>query len=682
MSKESQAVLRRGKVVYMKKLSIVMILLLGLCACGQPSSDSPSPSISPLEVTDPPSLGGGNEWWLNGKPVEGGLFADAVGGLSSDFIRGADVSSLLSLEASGVKFYDFDGNEQDMLKTLAEAGFNYIRVRVWVDPYDARGNGYGGGNNDLEAVKVLGERAAGYGMKLLVNFHYSDFWADPAKQQAPKAWRDMTIDEKELALFNYTDTALREIIAAGADVGMVQVGNETTTGFCGENQWPRICQLLAAGTRAVRGVDKDIQIVIHLTNPESHNFVQTANLLKNNSVDYDVFATSYYPFWHGTLDNLRQILLDVAERFDKKVMVAEVAYAYSYEDFDGHGNTIGDGAVFEKNYTLTVQGQARAVAEVVKTVASLGDAGIGVFYWEPGWIPVPGSSWEERSALWEKHGSGWASSFAAEYDPDDAGKWYGGSACDNQALFSADGYPLESLKVFGYCYTGAVTERRLDEVYDAHISVRLRNPIELPETVTAVYNDNAAEQVSVEWESSDLDIISNSPEGVYIVRGTAQGVPVNCHIKMEPENYLENYSFENEDRSMWHLDNIGDTTQLRYQEKSTDAYSGRYSLHFWDSSYTEFRVEQTVTGLRQGEYSFSIYIQGGDDSVNAEMYIYVLTNGEEYRAEARVDGWVNWQQPKIESITVESGEVTVGVYVKGSGNCWGTMDDFQLCPVE
>jgi arabinogalactan endo-1,4-beta-galactosidase len=658
----AQPIAHKGEWI-MKRLSIILavLLLTGLAGCGAPSGS----------------------WWLEHGPVQAGIFVGAVDGLTEDFIRGADISSLLALEASGVKFYDFDGSEQDMLKTLSENGFNYIRVRIWNDPFDENGNGYGGGNNDLEAALVLGERAAKYGMKMLVNFHYSDFWADPGKQMVPKAWAGMDIDEKEQALYDYTVSSMRSLMDSGAEIGMVQIGNETTTGMAGETIWPNITRLKAAGARAVREIaaetDSEIMIAIHLTNPESQNFVQIARLLEINGVDYDVFATSYYSFWHGSLENLAQKLSDVAEQFGKKVMVAETAYAYSYEDFDGHGNTIGDGAAFEKKYPLTVQGQARAIADVIKTVASL-DAGIGVFYWEPGWIPVPGETWEERSALWEKHGSGWASSFAASYDPADAGVWYGGSACDNQALFDANGHPLESLKVFGYSFTGAVTARRLDVVSDAYISVRLRNPVVLPETVTAMYNDGDTEEVPVEWEQTDLDAISNSPVGVYTVKGMAQGLAVACHVKMEEENYLENHSFENEDRTMWVLNNIGDTEQLRFQDKVTDAHSGTFSLHFWDPNYVEFTVEQTVTGLRPGTYSFAVYLQGGD-AVNDEMYIYARADGVEYRTDTDVGGWVVWRNPKIEGIVTESGEITVGVYIRSDGG-WGTMDDFMLNPAE
>ena len=646
----------------MKRLLVwlAVIVLLGLCAC-KPS-------------------GGAAEWWLRDGPIEGGLFVDAVSGLPEDFIRGADVSSLLSLEASGVTYYDFDGQERDMLQVLALAGFNYIRVRVWNDPYNAGGHGYGGGNCDVDTAKELGRRAAGYDMKLLVDFHCSDFWADPSKQQAPKAWAGMGMDEKAQALYDYTKASLQAIMDGGAALGMVQIGNEITTGFCGESDWPRICRLLSAGARAVRDVDGGIQVVIHLTNPESHNFTQTARILEVNGVDYDVFASSYYPFWHDTPENLSQKLGEVAGRFGKKVMVAETAYAYSYEDFDGHGNTIGEGAAFDKPYPLTVQGQAHSIAGVVKAVAGLGDAGLGVFYWEPGWIPVPGSGYEERAALWERYGSGWASRYAGEYDPGDAGKWYGGCACDNQALFDAGGHPLESLKTFGYCYTGCTTARRLDEVADAYISVRLHNPVTLPDTVTATYNDGAVEEVPVEWAPADLAAISESPVGVYRVEGRAQGLPVTCAICMEEENYLENHSFEDGDRSMWRIVNLGNTAQIDYQEKTMDAHTGRFALHFWDKAHVAFTVEQTVTGLRPGTYSFAVFLQGGD-AVNAEMYIYARADGVEYRTDTDVGGWVNWRQPTIQSITVAGDEITVGVFIKCDGG-WGTLDDFQLCPVE
>ena len=127
--------------------------------------------------------------YIPNEKIEGSsLYVKKVEDLPDDFILGMDASSVIAEEQSGVKYYNFNGEEQDVFRTLAESGVNYIRVRVWNDPYDENGNGYGGGNNDVEKAVEIGKRATKYGMKLLVNFQYSDFWADPAKQMVPKAW--------------------------------------------------------------------------------------------------------------------------------------------------------------------------------------------------------------------------------------------------------------------------------------------------------------------------------------------------------------------------------------------------------------------------------------------------------------------------------------------------------------
>lgn len=135
------------------------------------------------------------------KPVSADIFVKRVVGIDKDFIKGVDVSSIISLENSGVKFYNEAGKKQDIFKTLKEAGVNYVRVRVWNNPYDSKGNGYGRGNSDLEKAIEIGKRATANGMKLLVDFHYSDFWADPAKQQTPKAWRNLSFEDKKIAMY-------------------------------------------------------------------------------------------------------------------------------------------------------------------------------------------------------------------------------------------------------------------------------------------------------------------------------------------------------------------------------------------------------------------------------------------------------------------------------------------------
>ncbi|MGB4528918.1 MAG: glycosyl hydrolase 53 family protein [Bacillota bacterium] len=621
-----------------------------------------------------------------------GIFVEKVEGIPADFIKGADISSVIALENSGVVFYNAEGEVQDIFQTLKEHGINYIRVRVWNDPYDAEGNPYGGGNNDLATAVKIGKRATAQGLRLCVNFHYSDFWADPSKQQAPKAWEGMSIDQKANALYEFTKHSLETLLREGIDVGMVQIGNETTGKMCGETNWINITKLMNAGSRAVREVsaafDTDIEIAVHFTNPERgiREYHRYGMILDNFNVDYDIFASSYYPYWHGTLENLTAVLKDIAESFGKKVMVAEVAYAYTYENGDGFGNTISEESYVVKPYPITVQGQANAIRDCIQAVVDVGGAGIGVFYWEPAWIPVPGSSYEERFELWEKYGSGWATSFAASYDPADAGVYYGGSSWDNQALFDFNGRPLASLQVFKYVDTGAVTDLYIDAVKEVEVKVRIGDPVILPEAVTVIYNDSSTSEVAVVWDDVDLEAMSKSGPQDYIVYGTVRdqsgAVRALAKISVVEKNYVDNPSFEEADMSMWKITNINNvTTELGVIDKMQDAHSGTKSLHFWSRSNVHFTVEQTVENLAPGLYNFSLFIQGGD-AAEQEIYIYAIADGETYRVDTNIDGWRNFRNPIIRDIPVRSGAITVGAYVKCSPGAWGTLDDFLLAPVE
>lgn len=237
---------------------------------------------------------------VKAESIEADIFVEKVQGLDEDFIKGVDVSSILALEESNVKFYNEAGAEQDIFTTLADSGVNYVRVRVWNDPYDANGNGYGGGNNDVAQAIEIGKRATANGMKLLVDFHYSDFWADPGKQQTPKDWEGYNLEEKKTALYQYTKDSLQKIIDAGIDIGMVQIGNESNNAMAGETGWPAMSELFNEGSKAVREIDEKILVALHFTNPETAGRYNTiAQELDTNQVDYDIFASSYYPSGMG-----------------------------------------------------------------------------------------------------------------------------------------------------------------------------------------------------------------------------------------------------------------------------------------------------------------------------------------------------------------------------------------------
>ena len=398
--------------------------------------------------------------WSNPLPKDFNI--SAVNGLSEDIVRGVDVSSVISLEESGVKFYNFNGVESDIFAVLKNANVNYARIRIWNNPYNSNGMGYGGGNSDLSKAIILGKRATQQGLKVLIDFHYSDFWADPSKQKAPKAWQSYSVSQKADAIYNFTKQSLQELINNGVDVGMVQIGNETGYSFCGCATWDKtgyttvtfaeIAQLMNAGSRAIREVDPNILVVVHNTDPQN-SYQWISRDYNDYGVDYDVFASSYYPNIHGSMENLTSQLKYVADTYGKKVMVIETQYPYTANDTDEYANTLSaiEGDML---YPISVEGQAKHVRDVFQAVHNVGALGIGVCYWDASWIAI-GETWAENVGKWEQFGSGWATKYANAYDSDADASYSSGSVVDNQAMFDKNGKPLESLKVFKYIYTGS-----------------------------------------------------------------------------------------------------------------------------------------------------------------------------------------------------------------------------------
>lgn len=635
------------------------------------------------------------------EPVTAGIYVPFVTA-NEDFIRGTDVSSLLSVLNSGARFKDWDGNslgetveEQgaNFMKLLADAGVNWVRLRVWNDPYDAQGHGYGGGNNDLDAAVTMGKWATDAGIRVLIDFHYSDFWADPAKQMVPKAWVGMDIDEKAQALSDFTAESLDTLLDAGVDVGMVQVGNETTTGICGESDWTNMGKLFAAGCDAVHDAGKahgvEILAAIHFTNPEQGKFGQFATRLRDNGVSYDVFATSYYPEWHGTLDNLYAQLKLVADNFGVKVMVAETSSPWTYEDGDGAG-----GSTDPNGYPVSVQGQATEFSSIAKTVRSIGDAGLGLFYWENAWIPVrnisaiTGPEWNatyaENMRLWEEFGSGWAASYAGEYDPEDAGKWYGGPVMDHKAMFDFDGKPLESLNVFKYMLTG--TTGYVNDIVDVPeltVDAMLGEELTLPEKATAAYADTTSAELPVTWDEESVRGVDVNTLGKYTVTGKVSDgdkeAAVTCTVNVIKENYIVNGDFEQGD--VGYTVSAGWLGKKITDKEPTNATSGTWVLHFWaESAFEDADATQTVK-LAPGSYYFSLNGQGGSmgDSV---VYAFVDAGGQEIQKPMALTEWGNIVNVVIEFTVDQETDVTLGVNVTAASGAWGAFDDWVLYKVD
>ena len=632
-------------------------------------------------------------------PEDSEIYVSPVAGLTDDFFRGVDISSYLSQIESGVEYRDFEGNQLDesgFFKLLAECGVNAVRVRIWNDPKDKDGNSYGGGHNDMDTAVAIGKLATEAGLQVLADFHCSDFWADPSKQKSPKEWAHYTFDNKNSALSEFLKTSMDRFYSEGVNVTMVQVGNEINNGFAGETVRERINSLLVTGTNAVREAAKSngktVSVALHYTNPESSNLLDYARDLKKAGVEYDVFAVSYYPFWHGTTERLTEQLKNIAENYGKKVMVAETSYLYTPDDGDGQGNSVSsDTAGVVLDYDISVQGQANEVRAVINAVKNVGDAGIGVFYWEPAWIPVrvynpdsPNAAdvLEQNKVSWETFGSGWASSYSKTYDPNDAGKYYGGSSWDNQALFDFEGKPLESLKIFRYVFSGTAKELEVVKVDNIRYESGIGAAVQMPSTVPALLNSGDTKDIAVTWNSEQVNKAESAGAGTYEIAGTADDGGVKyelvCILEIKKINYIKNYGFEDADMSMWEINGNGVG-----KEADNNKRSGEYSLKFWDNVPVSFTAEQKIIGLPAGKYELGAYLQGGSAGSNPIFELYITVNGERFAAQSGVTSWQNWDNPVVDGIDVPEGaEVTVGVKVEAAAEAWGAWDDFYLYEAE
>lgn len=390
-----------------------------------------------------------------------------VKNMSDSTIRGIDISSYTALKKAGVKYYDNEGKEASLLKVLSDNGVNYIRIRIWNDPYNEKGETYGGGSNDVKAGLEIAKEAAKYNIKVLLGFHYSDFWADPAVQLLPKAWeKDRNNQEKMCSnVYEFTKETLEQFKDAGADIGMVQVGNEISQGMMGimhrtkANVWQEeeksvlIDSYLNAGARAVRECVPDALAAIHLDTLNLSIYKDAMNAWERDKVDYDVLGSSSYAFWAGKnmLGNVRKAGNYVASR-GKLFAVLETSWLNSQKDADGTVNMVNN--TKDAVYKVGPQGQADMLSDLYDAILS-NDNGLGAFYWEGAWIPVKAGwvNWKYNKEMANEFGTGWATENAGGYYPKsklyyNGNPVWGGDSWDNQTLFDDKGYPLDSLRFY------------------------------------------------------------------------------------------------------------------------------------------------------------------------------------------------------------------------------------------
>jgi len=338
-------------------------------------------------------------------------------------VLGHDLSTLQQEEDVGNIFIDTDGRVRRVEDIVARHGATYVRERLWVNPPAPY--------NDLAHILTIAKRIKKAGLKLLLDFHYSDFWADPSKQITPQSWQGQDLPTLANTVYNYTRDVLQQLARQGTPADMVQTGNEVTNGMLwplgqlyvdGNQYWPEFTTLLKAAIAGVRDSHGRSEVMVHIDrggdNGGARYFYD--NILAQG-VDFDVIGLSYYSIYHGPLSALQANLNDLAPRYHKDIVVVETAYPWTFTDGDGYANIVGPGTALGASYPATPDGQLGYLRAILSILGQVPERrGRGLVYWESAWIP--GVGWEPGA----------------------------GDAWDNMTLFDFKGRALSSIK----CYEG------------------------------------------------------------------------------------------------------------------------------------------------------------------------------------------------------------------------------------
>jgi arabinogalactan endo-1,4-beta-galactosidase len=302
---------------------------------------------------------------------------------------GADISAMQRTLDLGYKYYNSAGVQADPHDLLKSAGVNYARFRVWNSP----ASGY----NNKAKVLIGVKNAKAKGLKVLVDLHYSDRWADPGSQNKPAAWSGHTISQLETDVYNYTYDICNSLKAQGTTPDSIQIGNEINVGMLWNegkvvnNSFTNLAKLLKAGYNAVKACNAGTQVFIHTANANSMtNARWFYDGIKAAGVSWDVTALSYYCYWHGSMSNMTSVVADMKNRYGKSVVIVETAYPFTEANADSQPNNASGPSLC--GFPATWAGQAQAFTAIQNAARSGG--AIGVFYWEPTWYAVPGNGWD------------------------------------------------------------------------------------------------------------------------------------------------------------------------------------------------------------------------------------------------------------------------------------------------
>lgn len=571
-------------------------------------------------------------------------------------IKGADISSLEAVEDYGGKFYGFDGGEVDVIKFLAENGCNYYRLRIWNNPtasFDA------GDYCNLEHTIEMAKRIKEAGISYLLDFHYSDWWADPENQTVPAAWQGMSGEELATAVYDYTAEVLTALAEENAYPDMVQIGNEIGNGMLwdyGSMEHPEmLAKFLNSGIRAVRDTTpagQETLIMIHVQTGGSVGATQTffETIEANGVTDYDLVGLSYYPYWQGTFADMKANIDNIYEQFGKQTVLAETAYPFTNDNADSKSNMVSEADIKGVGFEASEENQRRVLELIMNAVAEC-EGGLGIFYWEPAWLAVEGAGVSKGS----------------------------GNEWENQTLFDFEGKALDAVRAFAFepgsldndvaLYVYPFDSVEIDENASGEELIG-----ELPETARVLYQDGSIREVEVTWDISSMKTITDTHVAF---KGTVLDFTVSLGADLIAKNSLNNLDFE-EGATGWVLEDEKRAGQIR-NDSSSYPHSGEWSFQYWNADAFTMNLYQQVEIARTDQYHLQVWSQGvGDTDLLMTLYIADADGNLIASTEFRNQGWNEWQHPIVSAQLNEGDIVRIGVLVDAGSDDWGTMDEFTF----
>ncbi|MCX5332164.1 arabinogalactan endo-1,4-beta-galactosidase [Streptomyces sp. NBC_00140] len=344
-------------------------------------------------------------------PVVLGAAATPAAAATTLSVRGIDISSLPKSEAYGGVYYNSAGTRVDPVALLATAGISHARLKVWVNPAD--------GYNNKARILPPARRLSAQGIKLIIDFHYSDTWADPGTQTKPAAWSSYSVSQLSTAVYNHTADVLGALVSQGTPADLVQIGNELNGGMLWpDGNWEHLDNLAAflkSGTNAARATTPGVRTILHLANGGTQSLYQWFfDNMRSRGVSWNVIGLSFYPYWHGTLSALSANLAFVTNRYATPAIVVETAYPWTLANKDSTGNIVNSASQLTSGYPATPAGQDAWIRAIADTVAATpNNRGLGYVYWEGLWTAVTGNGWDPANP---SSGNAWENQALFDYN--------------------------------------------------------------------------------------------------------------------------------------------------------------------------------------------------------------------------------------------------------------------------